>query len=262
MKSENSNFLANDLDLAHYLADLASELALSYFGTNIIPIAKHDGTQVTKADLEVEKALREILFKERPNDSILGEEFGQKTTSNRRWIIDPIDGTSEFIAGNDNWGNHIALEENGELIVGIITRPTLDRRWWATKKGGAFHASSSNLKEATPIVLSQTSKLTKSKITIWELFQSERVKRLQEMGIWVTPSLSNIVELLDGHLDAFVDVIGKPWDHAPVAIIVDEAGGNFQDHKGGKRIDIGEVRYTNGKLGNELYEILNISNIN
>lgn len=261
MKSENISSISNDLDLGQYLADLAFKIAMSYFRTKIISQFKNDGTPVTKVDLEVEEKLKNIIFKERPNDAIIGEEFGNSKISDRKWILDPIDGTSEFIAGTENWGTHIALEENGEIILGIITRPALNRRWWAIKKGGAYN-SFFNFNETNKITLSSTSKLKESKIAIWEKSMTSRVMRLKEIGIWVEPSLSNIVEFLDGKIDAFVDVIGKPWDHAPVAIITEEAGGNFKDYNGGKRIDIGEVRYTNGKLGNELYEILNISNDN
>lgn len=256
MKSEKSHSLASDLILAHLMAKAAAEIALLHFRSGIKSDLKRDGTPVTHVDLAVENALRDILVRECPDDAILGEEFGQTEGSERRWILDPIDGTSEFIAGTDHWGTHIALEENGVLILGLISRPSLNRIWWATKGGGAYHAPASNLAKFNPIVLSSTRELSQSKVTIWERTPTERVKILQEMGIWVTPSLSNIIDLLEGHIDAFVDVIGKPWDHAPVAMIIEEAGGRFQDHQGGRRIDIGEVRYTNGKIDQAFYRTL------
>ncbi|PIQ24613.1 hypothetical protein COW36_11390 [bacterium (Candidatus Blackallbacteria) CG17_big_fil_post_rev_8_21_14_2_50_48_46] len=246
----------SDLALAHRLADMADKYALSFFQTNFSPILKQDGTPVTRIDFEIEQKMKTILSKERPDDAILGEEFGLTKQANRCWILDPIDGTSEYIAGKKYWGTHIALEENDELILGLISRPALNRRWWATKGKGAYHAKSFDLDEPLPVNLSLSKHLSQSKIAIWERVQTKRVEKFQDMSVWIPPSLKNMIEFLDGEIDAFVDVIGKPWDHAPVAIIVEEAGGTFQDSQGGRRIDLGEVRYTNGKIDTEFFRIL------
>lgn len=256
MISKYNYSLDSDLALAQSLADTATKISLSYYRKKVSTQTKDNGTPVTEVDLEIEQTLRSILKRERPEDAILGEEFGEAPGSNRRWLIDPIDGTSEFIVGNDHWGNHIALEQDNELRLGVLTRPSLNRRWWATKNGGAFHASATHLKDYKAVQLSTTEQLSQSKVTIWEQVPTKRVKALKEMGIWIQPSLSNIVELLDGQIDAYIDVLGKPWDHAPIALIVSEAGGTFRDKLGGNRIDLGEICYSNGQLGSVLFNVL------
>lgn len=256
MTEKIQNSLANDLALAHNLADIADQYALSFFRTKLSSTEKQDGTPVTRIDLEIEQKLKCLLFEERPDDAILGEEFGLTKKANRCWILDPIDGTSEYLAGNSYWGTHIALEENGELILGVISRPALKRRWWASKGKGAYHAKTFHLENPVPVRLSSTKHLSQSKVTVWELALTKRVKHLQERSLWIPPSLNNIIAFLDGEIDAFVDVIGKPWDHAPVAIIVEEAGGSFQDAQGGRRIDLGEVLYTNGQIDTEFFQAL------
>lgn len=256
MNENIQNSLASDLALAHTLADIADKYALSFFRTELLSTEKQDGTPVTSIDLEIEQKLKSILSRERPDDAVLGEEFGLTKPANRCWILDPIDGTSEYISGNEYWGSHIALEENGELMLGLICRPALKRRWWASKGKGAYHAKTSHLENASPVRLSTTRHVSQSKVSVWDLALTERVRKLQEMSVWIPPSLNNMIEFLDGEIDAFVDVIGKPWDHAPVAIIVEEAGGSFQDSQGGRRIDLGEVCYTNGKIDTELFQVL------
>jgi len=112
-----------DLQLAIRLADEASAVALEIFATGVETRRKADGTVVTEAGLAVERMLCAALALARPDDAVLGEEFGAAGDATRRWILDPIDGTKNFVAGRSDWGVHIALEARGEVIVGVVTLP-------------------------------------------------------------------------------------------------------------------------------------------
>ncbi|HEV2368957.1 MAG TPA: inositol monophosphatase family protein, partial [Acidimicrobiales bacterium] len=123
----------NDLALAHALADRAAEVALGYFRRETRSRLKADGTPVGEADMAVEKVLLESLADARPGDAVLSEESGTRGASARRWIVDPIDGTVPFLAGDPEWGTHVVLEVSGEIVIGVVTRPALDRRYWAQR---------------------------------------------------------------------------------------------------------------------------------
>src|SRR6516164_4711779 len=128
----------DDLTLALMLADRADGLTSARFGALDLRIdTKPDLTPVTDADRAVEAELREVLARERIQDSIVGEEFGGTTTfSGRQWIIDPIDGTKNFVRGVPVWASLIALLEDGVPTVGVVSAPALRRRWWAAHGGG------------------------------------------------------------------------------------------------------------------------------
>src|ERR1700756_5266671 len=132
----------DDLALALTLADRADTLTRARFGALDLRIeTKPDLTPVTDADRAVEADLREALGRERPEDSVVGEEFGGTTAfSGRQWIIDPIDGTKNFVRGVPVWASLIALLEDGAPSVGVVSAPALQRRWWAARGQGAFVA--------------------------------------------------------------------------------------------------------------------------
>lgn len=129
----------NDLDLALDLADLADSLSLSRFIAQDFTIeTKPDLTPVTECDRAVEAAIVERLALTRPEDSVLGEEFGAHGTSERRWIIDPIDGTKNYVRGVPVWASLISLYEGERPLLGVVSAPALSRRWWAAAGQGAF----------------------------------------------------------------------------------------------------------------------------
>ena len=132
----------DDLALALALADRADALTTTRFGALDLRIdTKPDLTPVTDADRAVETDLREALGRDRPGDSVLGEEFGGTTTfSGRQWVIDPIDGTKNFVRGVPVWASLIALLHDGVPSVGVVIAPALQRRWWAARGKGAFAA--------------------------------------------------------------------------------------------------------------------------
>ncbi|HEY6398981.1 MAG TPA: inositol monophosphatase family protein, partial [Solirubrobacteraceae bacterium] len=130
-----------DLELALDLADLSDALTLDRFlAADLSVETKPDLTPVTEADRAVEQAIRERLAAVRPGDSVLGEEYGNRTVEDgaRRWIIDPIDGTKNYVRGIPVWATLLALEDHGRLTIGVASAPALGRRWWASRGGGAF----------------------------------------------------------------------------------------------------------------------------
>lgn len=130
----------SDLDLAFDLADIADRVTLKLWSPQGVKSKfKADGTHVTTADGDAEIAIRQALGTARPDDGFLGEEIGSRPSRNgRQWIVDGIDGTSGFVAGLPTWGTLIALEQEGEITLGMISSPAQDKRWWAQKGCGAF----------------------------------------------------------------------------------------------------------------------------
>jgi histidinol-phosphatase len=247
---------ADDLALARRLAVLATEVALDYFARGVSAQRKPDGTPVTAADVEIERAIVHELARERPDDAVLGEELGAQGSSSRRWILDPIDGTAYFLRHEPDWGTHIALEVDGRVVVGVITRPVTGRCYFASRGDGAFRSELSAQAAGTRLRVSSQAHLSQSRVTAWTLRTDPIIARLQESARWVAPAVDNVLRVAEGELEAVIDRLGKAWDHAPAVVLVEEAGGAFSDAEGGRRIDLGEGRYTNGLIGAELHALL------
>jgi histidinol-phosphatase len=128
---------------------------------------KPDGTPVSQADIEIERSLVDLLARHRPGDAVLGEELGALGDSSRRWLIDPIDGTSNFVAGSSQWGTHVALQDEQQIVLGIITRPVLGSSWWVCRGCGAYRSGISENSDALRLHVSETSTLVSSRITMW-----------------------------------------------------------------------------------------------
>lgn len=248
--------VSDDLALARQIAALASEMALDYFQRGAPMKYKPDGTPVTHADIEIERSLADILARRRPGDAILGEEFGAVGASSRRWLIDPIDGTSNFVAGSPQWGTHVALQYEQQIVLGVITRPALGLSWWACRGCGAYRSSAVESLDAVRLQVSAKSILISSRVTMWTHEDDPLIARLKRSSTWVEPELDAILRLAEGELEAVVDRQGKPWDHAPAVVLVEEAGGAFSDSHGGHRIDLGEGRYTNRLIHDQLESLL------
>jgi histidinol-phosphatase len=237
-----------DRELAFHASDMAADLALTYFEAGVTAMPKADGTPVTEADRAVERLIRETLTAARPEDVLLGEEFGRIGTSDRVWIIDPIDGTSFFTRRDPNWRVQIALEVAGRTELAVVTAPALRRRWWATRGGGAFESSWPREEiEPRRLAVSTTSRLAEA-----------RLEALDTTRVGLPPvtrppsSALPLVELVRGEIDAFLVERYSIWDHAPWILIVEEAGGRFTDPSGGRRGDQGGGVYSNAALHDEL----------
>jgi histidinol-phosphatase len=248
--------LEADLGFARHLAAVASELALDYFRRGVAAQLKPDGSPVSEADVEVERRLRQLIAEQRPEDGILGEELGASGPTERRWILDPIDGTRNFVAGRPRWGTHVALELDGEIVVGVITRPVLGSSWWASRGGGAHRSDNSPSAAECRLAVSRVNELRAGRVTLWTHTLDTTIERLEQSCSWVEPTLDSLLRLAEGELDALVDRSGKPWDLAPAVVIVEEAGGRFSDREGGRRLDLGDARFSNGLIHHELEQLL------
>ncbi len=246
--------LSDDVGLALRLADKASAIARPLFDTGVSSRPKADGSPVTAADLAVEAELTSILDSERPGDALLSEEAGSSGHSTRRWIIDPIDGTEKFLEGDPSWGTHIALEIDGSVVVGVITRPVRGLRWWAARGLGAHRSQEGESRSDARLQVSQVSTLEASRISVWAEGPSPVTDHLSTRSNLIEPGYDDYIDLIEGRLDAIVfprPGVAFAWDHAPAVVLVDEAGGRFRNPGGGTRIDRGSGVFTNGLIDSE-----------
>jgi histidinol-phosphatase len=244
-----------DLALALELADLADSLTVAAFGrADLVVDTKPDRTWVTEADRGVETAVRGVLARRRPGDAVLGEEYGEEGKGPRRWIIDPIDGTSNFVRRVPVWATLLALEVDGSLRVGVASAPALGRRWWAGRGLGAWACPPGG--PAVAIRVSEIDDVADAHLSScgpegWEdhggperlLALSSRVWRERGFGdFW------SHVLVAEGACDIGLDPIVSLWDLAALQVIVEEAGGRFTDFAGVARADGGSAVSTNGRL--------------
>jgi histidinol-phosphatase len=219
-----------DLDVAHALADRAAVVAMSFFGSeDLVAETKSDLSPVTEADRAVELLLRHCLAELRPDDAVLGEEFGAAGSSPRTWVLDPIDGTNFFADGSPEWRIQIALEEGGEVIVALVDMPAVGVRWWATRGGGTFERSADGSERR--LAVSTTSSTSEAVVTCYPETVAGRLPLEAQLRSWRRLSLPEVIR---GEIEAFYVDCCQVWDHAPWVLLVEEAGGRFTDHEGGR----------------------------
>ena len=273
--------LQDDLALAHALADLADAISLDrYQAQDLVITTKPDNTPVTDADRAVETAIREALATHRHTDGLVGEEFGSdKGTTGRYWVIDPIDGTKNFMRGVPTWATLIALvqvDASGmeEVIVGIASAPALARRWSAAKGHGAFvrfiagniddvseefDASSSEKK----ISVSKVGALSDASISYSDFVGwGDRLEPFQKMlaTAWRTRGIGDFwshMLVAEGAVDIAIEPKLAVWDMAALDIIVREADGTFTNTAGQNGPFGGSGVSTNGLLHNAVINGLN-----
>jgi histidinol-phosphatase len=211
---------------------------------------KPDLTPVTEADQAAEKALRARIEAERPRDGVIGEEYGETTGSGgRRWILDPIDGTKSYVRGIPAWGTLIALERDGEIVVGVVSAPALLRRWWASRGGGAF-ADGERIRVSRVSAI-EDSLLCYTSLPAFEKHGLGAEFRALAARCWEARGFSDCwahVLVAEGSADLAVEPVMNLWDNAPLQVIVEEAGGRFTDLEGRPRVDGGSAVTTNGLL--------------
>jgi histidinol-phosphatase len=245
---------ADELQLAFDAASLAAELALGYFETGVSATLKADGSPVTEADREVERLLRETLSKARPEDAFLGEELGRSGESDRVWILDPIDGTSFFSRGEANWRVQIALAAQGITEITVVIEPARRRCWWATRGGGSFESSWPR-EESETRRLEVTATPTLAGAVLGAVDDASR-SRLPASATRPPATPAPPVAVIRGEIDAFLAECCHVWDHAPWALLVEEAGGRFTNRAGGRSPDQGGGLYSNANLHTQLVTIL------
>ena len=282
MNNDKSSIeLTDDLALAHALADLADAISLDrYQAQDLVITTKPDNTPVTDADRAVETAIREALATHRQTDGLVGEEFGSdKGTSGRYWVIDPIDGTKNFMRGVPTWATLIALvqvDQSGveEVIVGIASAPALARRWSAAKGHGAFvRFNSRNIDELSDefdaslnekkISVSKVAALTDASISYSDFIGwGDRLEPFQKMlaNAWRTRGIGDFwshMLVAEGAVDVAIEPSLALWDMAALDIIVREAGGTFTNTAGQNGPFGGSGVSTNGLLHKAVINGLN-----
>lgn len=246
----------DDLALALELADLADGITLPRYRNRSFTVKhKDDRSEVTEADRGTESALRAVLRDRRPDHAVLGEEEGLvgPADARHRWIIDPIDGTSNFVKHVPIWATLIALEVDGEIVVGVCSAPALGRRWWAVRGGGAFADGAS-------IGVSDVVDLAEAHLgysDIGSFVRSGLGAQLSDLAasVWRGRGLGDFwmhVLVAEGSMDVAAEAIVNVWDVAAIQIIVEEAGGRFTDLTGRASPDGGSAVSTNGRLHDEV----------
>ena len=259
-----------DLQLALELCDIADRITTAAFRRPDLAVdTKPDLTPVTEADRGVELALREELQRRAPGDVVLGEEFGEGPGStaggqSRRWIVDPVDGTKNFVRGIPVWATLLALEEEGSMTIGVVSAPALGRRWWAERGHGAYAGPPDDAAGAAPITVSRVSSLADAQLSGGSLSGwDERggPDGVVELALrcWRDRAFGDFwshMLVAEGACEIALDPVVSLWDLAAVQVIVEEAGGRFTDLGGTARADGGSAMSSNGLLHDEALAIL------
>lgn len=253
----------DDLRLAHVMADAADDLTLRRFRAVDLRVeTKPDLTPVSDADQAVEESIRSTLRRARPRDAVIGEEFGKTGYGARSWVIDPIDGTKNYVRGVPVWATLIALMDEGRVVVGLVSAPALGRRWWAARDSGAWTGRS--LSRATRCQVSSVSRLEDASFSYSSLGGWEEAGRLQEFldlnrSVWRSRAYGDFwshMMVAEGSVDVSAEPELSPWDIAALTVIVEEAGGTWTDLTGVPDLDGGSLVCSNGPLHGEVLKRL------
>jgi histidinol-phosphatase len=254
----------DDLHLALELADLADSITLARFrATDLQVDTKPDMTPVTEADRGVEEAIRGRLASARRGDGVVGEEFGDSGGGQRRWIIDPIDGTKSYVRGIPAWATLLALQDGEEIVCGVVSAPALHRRWWASRGAGAFVDDGLSA-EPRRIHVSAVRELADAHAVYAGLEDWEATGRLDAVielsrRCWRTRGYGDLWSYMlvaEGAVEIGTDPEVKLWDLAAPMVVVEEAGGRFTDLGGVRRADGGSGLATNGLVHEQALAVL------
>ncbi|MFD1714135.1 histidinol-phosphatase [Amnibacterium flavum] len=247
--------LAEDLRFARDLADMAHVVSLARFRALDLTIeTKPDRTPVTDADRAVENALRAALREERPDDTVYGEEFGGELQSGRQWIIDPIDGTANFLRGVPVWGTLIALAVDGDPVVGVVSAPALGLRWWAARGQGAWVVEQGSAPRR--ISVSGVRDLTDASLSYNDLQYWRKAGRTDQLlaladTVWRTRAYGDFwayMMVAEGTIDLVGEFGPAVYDLAALAPIIEEAGGRITSISGVRDFSAGDALASNGLL--------------
>ncbi|OFV86041.1 MAG: hypothetical protein A2V74_05670 [Acidobacteria bacterium RBG_16_70_10] len=232
-----------EIDVCRSVARRAGELALVHSARGVEREDKADDSPVTVADRECERLIVSELRSAFPDDGFLGEEGTQgNSRSGRRWIIDPIDGTRDFVRGLPTWAHLIALEADGDVVLGVCHFPAQGQLYWAVRGGGAWvndrriRISSIDRKDRAVLCFTAFS----------DLADSPLADRLVEYmsGYWAVRSMGGCQDamlVVSGRAEAWIELNAKAWDLAPMPVLAEEAGARFFNFDGGRSIDAGNA---------------------
>lgn len=251
-----------DLAFAHQLADAADAISATRFRALDLEVTtKPDRTPVTDADRAVEQAIRGLLAADRGEDSILGEEFGTDGASSRQWIIDPIDGTANYLRGVPVWATLIALAIDGVPTVGVVSAPALGKRWWAAAGGGAWVRDADGERRMRVSAVSQLADASISYNSIQQWDAHGHVDQLIALTrqVWRTRAYGDMwsyMMLAEGLIDVAGEYDLQPYDMAALVPIVEEAGGRFTSMTGEPGPWHGSALATNALLHDAVLQVV------
>jgi len=244
--------LSGDLAFAQALADLADEITVARFRASDLRVdTKPDLTPVSEADRAAEEAIRAHIAVSGRGEGVLGEEFGDDG-GDVKWIVDPIDGTTNYVRGVPVWATLLALEREGTVVLGLVSAPALGRRWWAVRGEGAFaDGERCRVSAVTRIEDGAVSTTSARRMpTGWQTV----VQRA-----WSNRGLGDFWQhclVAEGALDVACDSVMNVWDYAPVQIVVEEAGGRCTTYEGDTPTVGSSFVATNGLLHDEVVSLL------
>ena len=249
----------DDLRLAHVLADTADSITMSRFkALDLVVDTKPDLTPVSDADTAAEESIRSTLSRARPRDAVTGEELGSTGHGPRRWVLDPIDGTKNFVRGVPVWATLIALMDGDEVVAGLVSAPALGRRWWAGVGSGAWTGKS--LSSASRMAVSGVTRLDDASLSYSSLSGWHDLGREESFlgltrDVWRTRAYGDFWSYMlvaEGAVDVAAEPEVALYDLAAPSIVVTEAGGRFTDLDGTDGPAGGSAVATNGHLHDEV----------
>ncbi|SFK28975.1 histidinol-phosphatase [Cellulomonas sp. KH9] len=255
----------DDLRLAHVVADQVDSLTMSRFKAQDLQVeTKPDLTPVSDADRAAEDLVRSQLSRARPRDAVHGEERSDTGHGPRRWVVDPIDGTKNFVRGVPVWATLLALMDGDEVVLGVVSAPALGRRWWAAKGTGAWTGRS--LSAATRLQVSGVERLEDASLSYSDLAEWEQHGRFDQFldlqrRVWRTRAYGDFwsyVLVAEGAVDVAAEPELELYDMAALVPVVTEAGGRFTSLAGVDGPHGGSAVVTNGRLHDEVLDILSV----
>jgi histidinol-phosphatase len=252
-----------DLELALRLAELADAVTTERFrSADLVVRTKPDLTPVSDADQAVERLIRQRLSADRPDDAFCGEESGTAGSGPRRWVLDPIDGTKNFVRGVPVWATLIALLVHDEPVLGVVSAPALGQRWWAARGQGAFGSSFGQ--PPRRLRVSAVSRLADASLSYASLSGWAELGRQQAFleltnQVWRTRAYGDFWSYMlvaEGAVDLAAEPELSLWDMAALAPIVTEAGGRFTGLNGVDGVRQGNAAASNGLLHDALLTAL------
>jgi histidinol-phosphatase len=244
-----------DLALAQKLADAADRVALARFRALDLKVeTKPDRSPVTDADKATEEAIKGILSAERPEDGIIGEEFGSSGSEYRKWIIDPIDGTANYLRGVPVWATLIALSIDQKPVLSVVSAPALGRRWWAAPGQGAWTRDidgSVREIEVSGISELENASLSYNNLQLWDSYGYLDQLMSASRQVWRTRAYGDFLSymyLAEGSVDIVAEHDLKIYDIAALVPIIEQAGGQFSAIDGPLTEASSSVLATNGSL--------------